>query len=146
MGVDRKIVLSELSVDAVERGEYRHYMLKEIFEQPHVLAATLEGRVSAGRVLEGAFGPGASKAFENVEAVQIAACGTSYHAGLIARQWFEEIAGLPCAVEVASEFRYRPQVVRPNTMILAISQSGETADTLAALRSAIATPATGRAV
>ena len=93
MGVDRKIVLSELSVDAVERGEYRHYMLKEIFEQPHVLAATLEGRVSAGRVLEGAFGPGASKAFENVEAVQIAACGTSYHAGLIARQWFEEIAG-----------------------------------------------------
>jgi len=136
MSVERKIVLSELSVDAVERGEYRHYMLKEIFEQPHVLAATLEGRVSAGRVLEGAFGPGASKAFENVEAVQIAACGTSYHAGLIARQWFEEIAGLPCAVEVASEFRYRPQVVRPNTMILAISQSGETADTLAALRSA----------
>ena len=136
MVADRPLVVSELSADAVERGEYRHYMLKEIHEQPRALAATLEGRVSEGRVLEGAFGPGATEAFDSVEAVQIVACGTSYHAGLIARHWFEEIAGLPCGVEVASEFRYRTQVVRPNTMILTISQSGETADTLAALRGA----------
>ena len=132
----RKIAISELSADAVERGAYRHYMLKEIYEQPRVLADTLEGRVSDGRVLEGAFGPGASAAFDEVEGVQIVACGTSYHAGLIARQWFEEIAGLACSVEVASEFRYRKHVVRPNTLVVTISQSGETADTLAALKGA----------
>ncbi|MGK0169920.1 MAG: glucosamine--fructose-6-phosphate aminotransferase (isomerizing) [Gammaproteobacteria bacterium] len=134
--VTRKVTISELSADAVERGTYRHYMLKEIYEQPKALADTLAGRIADNHVLEQAFGAGAGQAFEKAEAIQIVACGTSYHAGLIARQWFEEIARIPCAVEVASEFRYRTQVVRPNTMIVAISQSGETADTLAALRGA----------
>lgn len=134
--VSRKLVVSELSADAVERGAYRHYMLKEIYEQPKAINDTLEGRLHDGRVLDAAFGPGAAERFDTVEGVQIVACGTSYHAGMIARHWFEELAGIPCAVEVASEFRYRRHVVRPNTMLVTISQSGETADTLAALRGA----------
>jgi len=127
---------SELSADAVERGEYRHYMLKEIYEQPRAVADTLEGRVHRGRVLEEAFGPAASDIFDKVQGVHIIACGTSYHAGLIGRYWMESLAGIPCSVEVASEFRYRKPVVRSNSLVVTISQSGETADTLAALQEA----------
>ena len=131
---DRRVVVSELSADAVERGEYRHYMLKEIHEQPRAIADTLEGRLHDGHVLEAAFGPDAGKLLDTVKCVQIVACGTSYHAGMVARNWFEGLAGIPCNVEVASEFRYRHPVAHPNTLFVTISQSGETADTLAALR------------
>lgn len=134
--IKRKIHTSELQADAVERGEYRHYMLKEIFEQPHAAANTLEGRISNGKVLEAAFGVQAHDLFQKVENVQIVACGTSYHAGLVAKYWLESIAKIPCAVEVASEFRYRQPLARKNTLLVAISQSGETADTLAALHEA----------
>ena len=132
--VQRRVVVSELTADAVERGDYRHYMQKEIFEQPRAVADTLEGRLHAGHVLEEAFGVDAGRLFDSVEGVQIIACGTSYHAGMVARNWFEGLAGIPCTVEVASEFRYRHPVARPNTLFVTISQSGETADTLAALR------------
>jgi len=132
--VERRIHTSELQSDAVERGEYRHYMLKEIFEQPHAAANTLEGRISGGRVLEAAFGPQAKELFDSVHSVQIIACGTSYHAGLVARYWLESLAKIPCNVEVASEFRYRQPLANPHTLVVTISQSGETADTLAALR------------
>ena len=134
--VERPVTSSELTADAVERGHYRHYMLKEIHEQPRALADTLEGRLGGGRLLEQAFGPGASAIFDRVRAVQIVACGTSYHAGAVARYWMEGLAGLPCWVEVASEFRYRRHVVPAETLFVTISQSGETADTLAALRAA----------
>jgi len=134
--VVRKETVSELSADAVERGEYRHYMLKEIFEQPRAIADTLEGRLSQGRVLEEAFGVNASEIFDKVQGVHIIACGTSYHAGLIARYWMESLAGIPCSVEVASEFRYRKPVVRNSSLIVTLSQSGETADTLAGLKEA----------
>jgi glucosamine--fructose-6-phosphate aminotransferase (isomerizing) len=130
----RPLKVSELSADAVERGEYRHYMLKEIFEQPRAVADTLEGRTANGCVLEEAFGHTAPAVFEATRAVQIVACGTSYHAGMIARYWLESLGGVPCSVEVASEFRYRRPVVAPGTLFVTISQSGETADTLAALR------------
>ena len=132
--VQREVKVSELTADAVERGRFRHYMLKEIFEQPRALADTLEGRLANGRVLEAAFGPAASAIFDRVKGVQIIACGTSYHAGLVARYWLEQLAGVRCDVEVASEFRYRRHVVDPDTLVVTISQSGETADTLAALR------------
>ena len=132
--VQREVRVSELTADAVERGRFRHYMLKEIFEQPRALADTLEGRLANGRVLEAAFGPAASATFDRVRGVQIVACGTSYHAGLVARYWLEQLAGVRCDVEVASEFRYRRHVVDPDTLVVTISQSGETADTLAALR------------
>jgi len=132
--VTRPVRDSELSVDAVERGEYRHYMLKEIHEQPTAAANTLEGRISDHRVLPNIFGVDADALLSKVKRVQIVACGTSYHAGLVARYWLEGIAGLPCNVEVASEYRYRNVVVPPDTLFLAVSQSGETADTLAALR------------
>ncbi|MDT8383614.1 MAG: glutamine--fructose-6-phosphate transaminase (isomerizing) [Gammaproteobacteria bacterium] len=131
--VERPIKESELSADAVERGEYRHYMLKEIYEQPRAIADTLEGRISNGRVLDQAFGTRAAEIFDTVQGVHIIACGTSYHAGLIGRHWLESIAGVPCSVEVASEFRYRKPVVRKNSLIITLSQSGETADTLAGL-------------
>lgn len=134
--IERKIHTSELQADAVERGEYRHYMLKEIFEQPHSATNTLEGRISNGKVLEAAFGVQAHDLFQKVENVQIVACGTSYHAGLVAKYWLESIAKIPCAVEVASEFRYRQPLARKNTLLVTISQSGETADTLAALHEA----------
>ena len=125
---------SELSADAVERGEYRHYMLKEIHEQPDAAANTLEGRISDDHVLPNIFGVDADALLQRVKRVQIVACGTSFHAGMVARYWLEGIAGLPCNVEVASEYRYRNVVVPPDTLFVAISQSGETADTLAALR------------
>ncbi len=134
--VERKVHHSKLRADAVERGEYAHYMLKEIYEQPAAIAETLEGRISDVRVLEETFGPRAAEVFDKIESVQIVACGTSYHAGMVARYGFESLSQLPCSVEVASEFRYRRQVVRPNTLFVTISQSGETADTLAALREA----------
>ena len=132
--VERPVKESELSLDAVERGEFRHYMLKEIHEQPQAISDTLEGRIAGGRVLEAAFGPHAAAVFDKVKAVKIIACGTSFHAGLVARNWFEGVAGVPCDVEVASEFRYRHPVPNPEALIITISQSGETADTLAALR------------
>ncbi len=132
--VERKTSVSELSVDAVSRGEYRHYMLKEIFEQPTVLQDVLEGRINNDKVLDSAFGNDAANIFDQVKQVQIIACGTSFHAGMIARYWLESLAGIPCQVEVASEFRYRNPVVLDNTLVVTISQSGETADTLAALR------------
>ncbi|GHB13879.1 glutamine--fructose-6-phosphate transaminase (isomerizing) [Salinicola rhizosphaerae] len=119
---------------AASRGEYRHFMLKEIHEQPAVIAATLEGRLSGSRVLESSFGVGAKTLFARVEQVHIIACGTSYHAGMVARYWLEKLAGLPTQVEVASEYRYRDVVVPKNTLFVTLSQSGETADTLAALR------------
>ncbi|MGB5669596.1 MAG: glutamine--fructose-6-phosphate transaminase (isomerizing), partial [Sedimenticolaceae bacterium] len=133
--VEREMRTSELSASNAEKGPYRHYMLKEIFEQPAVIAETLEGRIHKGRLLEESFGHVARELFDRTRAVQIIACGTSYHAGMVARYWLEE-AGYPCQIEVASEFRYRKTVVQPDTLFVTISQSGETADTLAALRSA----------
>ncbi len=132
--VERPVKRSELTASAAEKGDYRHFMLKEIHEQPRVLAETLEGRLSRGHVLPEVFGVDAGPVFDRVQQVQIIACGTSYHAGMVASYWFEELAGLPCRVEVASEYRYRHAAVRPDTLLVTISQSGETADTLAALR------------
>ena len=132
--VERDAFRSELSTDAVERGAYRHYMLKEIFEQPRAVADTLEGRVIGNRILPNIFGVDAEVRLRKVRRVHIVACGTSYHAGLVARHWIEGLAGLPCEVEVASEYRYRAPVVPEGTLFVAVSQSGETADTLAALR------------
>ena len=134
--VTRPMVVSEVSADAVERGRYRHYMQKEIFEQPEAISSTLEGRLGGRRVLEAAFGPKAAEIFDRIARVQIVACGTSYYAGMIARNWFEGLAGIPCNVEVASELRYRHPVASRDTLVVSISQSGETADTLAAVRGA----------
>ena len=134
--VKRKITESELTADAVERGQFRHYMLKEIYEQARAVADTLSERVADGRVLDAALGPTADTVLSNTKAVQIVACGTSYHAGLIARYWIEEYCGIPCRVEIASEYRYRKVVVPEGGLFVTISQSGETADTLAALRKA----------
>jgi glucosamine--fructose-6-phosphate aminotransferase (isomerizing) len=131
----RKVCESKLSASTAEKGPYAHYMLKEIFEQPAVIAETLEGRVHKGRLLEEAFGHETKTLLDRTRGVHIIACGTSYHAGLVARYWLEEI-GVPCSVEVASEYRYRKVVVPPDTLFLSVSQSGETADTLAALRGA----------
>ena len=125
---------SELSADAVEKGPYRHFMLKEIHEQPRAVANTLQERVANGRLLEAAFGPAASEIFEQTEAVHIVACGTSFHAGVVAQYFIEQICRLPCRVEVASEYRYRQPVVGKHTLLVTVSQSGETADTLAAVR------------
>jgi glucosamine--fructose-6-phosphate aminotransferase (isomerizing) len=132
--VSRPVTESELSADAAEKGKYRHFMLKEIHEQPRAVAQTLEERVAGGHLLEAAFGPAAAKVFAQTRAVHIVACGTSYHAGLVARYLIEQICRLPCRVEIASEFRYRNPVVLGDTLFVSISQSGETADTLAALR------------
>ena len=134
--VEREITRFEHGADSADKGEYRHFMLKEIYEQPRVIKATMEGRVTDTRVLEQALGTEAANLLENVRHVQIIACGTSYHAGMVARYWIEELAGVPCSVEVASEFRYRKHVIQQDTLFLCISQSGETADTLAALRQA----------
>jgi len=127
---------SALSADAMERGQYRHFMQKEIHEQPRAVAETLSERIGAGKVLERAFGPGAPEVFDATRAVQIVACGTSYHAGLVARYFIERLAGIPCMVEIASEYRYRKPVVPAGTLFVTISQSGETLDTLEALRAA----------
>jgi len=132
--VERQVSELEGQQDAAEKGPYRHFMLKEIYEQPHAVQQTLEGRIDHERVLENAFGPGANVIFDKVKNIQIIACGTSFHAGAVAKYWFEGIAGIPCQVEIASEFRYRTTIVHPDTLLITISQSGETADTLAALR------------
>ncbi|WP_103103108.1 glutamine--fructose-6-phosphate transaminase (isomerizing) [Pseudomonas sp. LFM046] len=134
--VQREQVQYHEGAEAADKGEYRHFMLKEIHEQPKVVQRTLEGRLGADHVLVNAFGPRAAELFAKVRNVQIVACGTSYHAGMVARYWLEGLAGIPCQIEVASEFRYRKVVVQPDTLFLTISQSGETADTLAALRNA----------
>ncbi|PWV61865.1 glutamine--fructose-6-phosphate transaminase (isomerizing) [Plasticicumulans acidivorans] len=133
--VQRPQAVSAQSAGVADKGPYRHYMLKEIFEQPTVIADTLEGRIHDGRLLESCFGVGASALLDQVRQVHIVACGTSYHAGLVARYWLEEL-GVPASVEVASEYRYRDPVIAPGTLFVSISQSGETADTLAALRGA----------
>ena len=132
----RPVKESQLTADSVNKGEYRHYMLKEIYEQPFAISQTLEGRFINNRLQESAFGHNATEVFDKIKSVQILACGTSYHAGLVARYWFEELARVPCNIEVASEFRYRNPVLAPDTLVVAISQSGETADTLAALQEA----------
>ena len=132
--VERSLHESELSADAVERGEYRHYMQKEIFEQPRAVGDTLEARIGPHGVLPNIFGVGGDELLAKVKAVHIIACGTSYHAGMVAKYWLEDYARLPVNVEVASEYRYREAVVSDNTLFVAISQSGETADTLAAMR------------
>ena len=134
--VQRETVQYHEGAEAADKGNYRHFMLKEIHEQPTVVQRTLEGRLGKDHVLVQAFGPQAAELFAKVRNVQIVACGTSYHAGMVARYWLEGLAGIPCQVEVASEFRYRKVVVQPNTLFVSISQSGETADTLAALRNA----------
>lgn len=132
--VTRKIEESTLSHDASDKGKYRHYMQKEIYEQPIAIQRTLEDRLAPGVVLDSAFGENAESLLKKVEHVQIIACGTSYHAGMTARYWFEDFAGVSCNVEIASEYRYRQSFVRPNSLFVTLSQSGETADTLAALR------------
>ena len=131
---DRVACDSELSADAAEKGQFRHFMLKEIHEQPRAVANTLQERVAGGRLLEAAFGPAAAEIFRLAENVHIVACGTSYHAGAVARYFIEQICRLPCVVEIASEYRYRNPLVPRNSLFVTISQSGETADTLAALR------------
>jgi glucosamine--fructose-6-phosphate aminotransferase (isomerizing) len=134
--IQRPLHTSTVTASATDKGEYAHYMLKEIFEQPRAIADTLEGRIASNRVLEAALGAGAAGILDTVAGVHIIACGTSYHAGMVGRYWLESIAGVPCSVEVASEFRYRHPVVRKNSLIVTLSQSGETADTLAGLREA----------
>ncbi len=134
--VQRPESVSQLSPDAVEKSGYRHFMLKEIFTQALAVAETLEGRVQHGLLAPDLLGPQAESILRQTREVNIVACGTSYHAGLVAKYWLEGLAGIPCTVEVASEFRYRNPVVRDNTLFVTISQSGETADTLAALREA----------
>jgi glucosamine--fructose-6-phosphate aminotransferase (isomerizing) len=134
--VQRQMQVSELNNDSVELGEYRHYMQKEIHEQPQALANTLESVCNSHSLVPGIFGAEANTIFPQIENILILACGTSNHAGQVARYWLEEIAGIPCNVEVASEYRYRTSVANPKTLVVTISQSGETADTLAALNHA----------
>ncbi len=132
--VHREIKVSSFNSDAASKGEYAHYMLKEIHEQPQSVADTLEGRIAGGKILTQIFGVDAEALLRATESVHIIACGTSYHAGLVARYWIEQLAGVPCTAEIASEYRYRDPVVKKGTLFLTISQSGETADTLAALK------------
>jgi glucosamine--fructose-6-phosphate aminotransferase (isomerizing) len=131
--VERRVHVSELSADAIDLGPYRHYMQKEIFEQPGAVANTLEMVINAQSLSPQLFGVDALKILSEIDSVLILACGTSYHAGVVARYWIEAIAGLPCNVEIASEYRYRASVPNPRALVVTISQSGETADTLAAL-------------
>lgn len=132
--VEREQKESNLSVESVELGQHRHYMHKEIYEQPQAVIDTLVGRIQQDSVIPASFGQDAEAIFKQIEAVQIIACGTSYHAGMVAKYWFEDICQLPCQVEVASEYRYRNPVIQNNTLFITLSQSGETADTLAALQ------------
>ena len=133
--VQREMKRISGDIEDTDLGDFEHYMLKEIYEQPHALAATF-AKASGGEVDDSVFGDAAAEIFDKTKTVQIVACGTSYHAGLVARYWLEDIAGIPCAVEVASEFRYRKRVSHEGTLFVSVSQSGETADTLAALRNA----------
>ncbi|MDB9862285.1 glutamine--fructose-6-phosphate transaminase (isomerizing) [Litorivicinus sp.] len=132
--VERPVIRADISGESVSKGEYRHFMEKEIHQQPAAIETTLAGRLGKTRLLSGILGPKGDDLLTNVEAVQIVACGTSYHGGLVARYWIESLVGIPCQVEIASEYRYRKVVTLPNTLWIAISQSGETADVLAALR------------
>jgi glutamine---fructose-6-phosphate transaminase (isomerizing) len=134
--VERTIKEAQFRPDAVERGQYRHYMLKEIHEQPQAIADTLEGRLSRGRILTEIFGPDARKLLAELQAVQIVACGSSNHAAQVARYWIESFSGVPCFAEIASEYRYRHAAVPANTLLVTVSQSGETSDALAALQHA----------
>lgn len=134
--VCRPIHTPDLHHETIDKGKFRHFMLKEIYDQPDAIAETLAGRLSSERVLEEAFGKNAPQIFDQVKSIKIIACGTSYHAGLITKYWMEEYGGVPCSVEIASEFRYRTSLVQQGTLFVTISQSGETADTLAALRMA----------
>ena len=137
--ITRPVVVAKSLGLNVDKGNFRHFMMKEISEQPSKVRGLLEGQFTVNGVQEEIFGPNAPGVFKKVEAVQIVACGTSYHAGMVAKYWLEGLSGLPCSVEVASEFRYRNKVVAPNTLFITISQSGETADTLACLRASSAT-------
>jgi glucosamine--fructose-6-phosphate aminotransferase (isomerizing) len=132
--IEREVFDSELEHDAGDKGGYRHYMLKEIHEQPTVVRNTLQGRLGETDLVEGIFGPDSETILKGIKHVQIIACGTSYHSGMTARYWLEQYGNVSCNVEIASEFRYRKSVVHPNSLLVTISQSGETADTLAALR------------
>lgn len=132
--VNREVTRIRGEIDDVTKGDYGHFMLKEIYEQSRVIQNTLNGRISAEHVLEESFGVKAKAIFDQITSVQIVACGTSHHAGLITKYWLESIAGIPCHVDIASDYRYRRIIVQPGTLFVTISQSGETADTLAALR------------
>ena len=132
--VTRPIEESEIATDAVGKAGYKHFMLKEIFEQPEAIRKTLKDRLVDGRVDDNAFGKGSSKLFKTIKHIQIVACGTSYNAGMVARYWIEKYVGISCSVEIASEFRYRESFVHQDSLLVTLSQSGETADTLAALR------------
>ena len=134
--VVREVKHSKQTSDSSDKGPYRHYMMKEIFEQPQAVSDILEGRISNNRVVEASFGVNSKEIFDSVEGVHIIACGTSFHSGMVAKYWLESLAGIPCSVEIASEFRYRNPVVRKNSLVVTLSQSGETADTLAALEEA----------
>ncbi|MFC6276926.1 glutamine--fructose-6-phosphate transaminase (isomerizing) [Psittacicella hinzii] len=134
--VEREVVVSDLNLNVVTKGDFDSFMLKEIFEQPQALIDSMEGRIVADHVLVNAIGPKAQQLLEKVEHIMIVACGTSYHSGLVAKYWIEDFVGISCDVEIASEYRYRKTVTRPNSLIITMSQSGETADTLAALRKA----------
>jgi glucosamine--fructose-6-phosphate aminotransferase (isomerizing) len=134
--VQRPVHISELNNESVELGEYQHYMQKEIHEQPQALADTLESVCNSQSLIPGMFGAEAANSFAQIDSILILACGTSHHAGMVARYWLEEVAGIPCSVEIASEYRYRVSVANPKTLVVTISQSGETADTLAALNHA----------
>lgn len=142
--IKRPITRIKSEIDEIEKGEFGHFMLKEIYEQPRVIKNTLSGRISDRHVLEEAFGVKSKAIFDQVDNVQIVACGTSFHAGLITKYWLENIAKMPCQVDIASDYRYRNIIVRPGTLFVTISQSGETADTLAALRYAQELPYVGR--
>ena len=132
--VRRPITTVQNRSNEADKGGYKHFMLKEIYEQPQAIQATLDGRISGGKVLEEAFGIRASEIFNKTKSVQIVACGTSFHAGQIAKYWLETVAKIPCQADIASDYRYRDIIVQPGTLFITVSQSGETADTLAALR------------
>ncbi len=132
--VNRPLVRATASTEQASKGQYRHFMAKEIYEQPNAVLTTLQGRLGKNQILTGVLGPNGDQLLAEAKAVQIVACGTSYHAGLVAKYWIESLVGIPCQVEIASEYRYRKVVTLPNTLWIAISQSGETADVLSALR------------
>ena len=138
--VKRPISMIKSHRNDADKGKYRHYMLKEIYEQPQVIRDTLDGRIAGEKVLENAFGAKTPAVFDKVKHVQIVACGTSFHAGHVAKYWFESIARIPCSVDIASDYRYRDIIVPEGTLLVTVSQSGETADTLAALRFAKSFP------
>ena len=134
--VNRPVINSKIKAGQVDKGNYDHFMQKEIFEQPQAIRDTLESRITIDSVITSSFGYIAEDIFKNIRQVQIVACGTSYNAGLVAKYWIEDIAKIPCNVEVASEYRYRRPILLDNTLFVTLSQSGETADTIEALKAA----------